>query len=229
MVRRPFKVCVRDTCSDRLEVRFSRRKAFIHVQGHAYLHMPIWIEVEQPECCAIQYPCKFPTDFEGASFEVLRNGEPLQPLPGAAGVIGRCTIPQDMTRPRLPLHLMVRIEQPGVYSARFTERPGKDSRSDWTDIAVEPYSDAQRIAWLETERVKAGRPRFDELVGDIIPSLLALPDDRALAVLLTLVDHPDRVVRQFARISLDLFPEDVQRRMIPASRWNEIHIRMIRL
>src|SRR5579862_3187325 len=37
----PIQVCVRGTCSDRVMVRFSVRKAFIHLVGHAYVHMPV--------------------------------------------------------------------------------------------------------------------------------------------------------------------------------------------
>jgi hypothetical protein len=192
--------------------------------------MPIWIEVEQPECCGIYYPYSiFPLDFGGAHFEVLHNGEPLMPLRPSLRDLGGSVAPQDSPRSRLPLHLMYRFDQPGVYSVRFTARSDKDSQSDWTEIVVEPYSDAQREAWLENEVVKARSASAGELVGDIIPSLLAFPDDAALSVLLTLVDHPDGLVRQFARISLDLFDEDAQRRVIPANRWDHLHIRMFRL
>jgi hypothetical protein len=97
------------------------------------------------------------------------------------------------------------------------------TQSDWTDIVVEPYSDAQRGAWLASEAVKARSASPGELVGDIIPSLLAWPDEQALSVLLTLVDHPDGLVRQFARMSLVLFDEAVQKRVIPESRWRDLH------
>jgi len=226
----PIQVCVHDTCSDRLTARFSLRKAFIHGQGHAYVHMPVWIEVEEPSCCGgIHYPNSFfPFDFEGARFDVLHHGEPMKPLSKSVATLGGLgwrTMPLDTPRSRLPLHLMYRFDEPGVYSVRFTARQDKDCQSDWTDIVVEPYSDSQRTAWLVEEAVKARSASVAELVGDIIPSLLAWPDEAALSVLLTLVDHPDNSVRQFARMSLDLFDEDVQRRLIPPSRWNEIHIR----
>jgi hypothetical protein len=231
----PIQVCVHDACSDRMEVRFSLRKAFIHLQGHAYVHMPVWIEVEQPQCCGIQYPYNmFPLDFGDARFEVFHNGELLKPVStGTSLMMGR-TMPQDTPRSRLPLHLMYRFDEPGVYSVRFAGRgytyPGAIEmavQSDWTDIVLEPYSDAQRYAWLASEALKARSATPGELVGDIIPSLLAWRDEAALSVLLTLVDNPNALVRQFARMSLDLFDEDLQRRVIPASRWDEIHIRQI--
>ena len=68
-----------------------------------------------------------------------------------------------------------------------------------------------------------------ELVGDTIPSLLAWPDEAALSVLPTIVYHHDGLVRQLARMSLNLFDEDVQRRLIPASHRDEIHIRAFTL
>ena len=101
------------------------------------------------------------------------------------------------------------------------------TESDWTDIVVEPYSDAERKAWLEGEAAKARSASAGELVGDIIPSLLAWPDEAALSVLLTLVDHPDSLVREFARMSLDFFGEDIQKRVIPADRWDDLHRRVV--
>ncbi len=56
------------------------------------------------------------------------------------------------------------------------------------------------------------------LHGDIVPSLLAWPGDKARAGLLKLVDHPDNMVRQFTRNSLAAFDTDVLRRVIPPSQ-----------
>jgi hypothetical protein len=126
--------------------------------------------------------------------------------------------------------LIYRFDEPGVYSVRYTGRVYKTpgaievaTQSDWTDIIVEPYSDAQRAAWLKGEAQKARTASAGELVGDIIPSLLAWSDEAALSVLLTLVDHPDGLVRLYARMSLNLFDEDLQRRVIPANRWRDLH------
>ena len=227
----PIQVCVHDACSDRAVVRFSSRKAFIQAVGHAYVHMPVWIEADQP-WTDIRYPYSiFPLNFGGARFEVLLQGRAVRAKPNYGLARVEAHRPRK-TRPpgRLPLHLIYRFDQPGVYSVRYTglsyQYPGAieiATQSDWTDIVVEPYSDAQRGAWLVSEAVKARSASPGELVGDIIPSLLAWPDDQALSVLLTLVDHPDGLVRQFARMSLDLFDDAVQRRMIPESRWHDLH------
>jgi hypothetical protein len=232
----PIQVCVHDACSDRVVVRFSSRKAFIHAVGHVYVHMPVWIEADQP-WTDIRYPYSiFPLNFGGARFEVLYHGEPFAPLRTTIGNGGSTSAPQDSPSGRLPLHLIYRFDQPGMYSVRYTglsyQYPGAieiATQSDWTDIVVEPYSDAERGAWLASEAVKARSASPGELVGEIIPSLLAWPDDQALSVLLTLVDNPDGLVRQFARMSLDLFDEAVQRRVIPESRWHDLHSGVIGL
>jgi hypothetical protein len=230
----PIQVCVRDTCSDRVMLRFSLRKAFLHLQGHAYVHMPVWIQVDQP-WSDIRYPYSiFPLNLGGAEFEVLYKGEPFPQARTAISMCGSTAAPQDSPAGRLPLHLIYRFDQPGTYSVRFTGRsykyPGAieiATQSDWTDIVVEPYSDAQRAGWLASEAAKARSASVGELVGDIIPSLLAWPDDGALSVLLTLVDNPEGLVRELARSALELFDEDVQKRVIPANRWQDLHSRAI--
>jgi hypothetical protein len=220
----PVQVCVHDSCSDRVMVRFSLHKAFLHLVGHAYVHMPVWMEADQPANSEISYPYTvFPLDFGGAKWEVLYKGEPLAPSRSSIGNGNSIAAPRDSPRGRLPLHLIYRFDEPGVYSVRFTASGDKHIQSDWTDILVEPYSAAQRAAWLASEAAKARTATAGELVGDILPSLLAWPDDGALSVLLTMVDNPDGLVREFARMSLSLFDEDVQRRVIPANRWHDLH------
>jgi hypothetical protein len=229
----PIQVCIRDTCSDPVVFQFSVRKAFVRLHGHAYVHMPVWIEVNQP-WGDIEYPYSiFPLDFGESKIEVLHHGETQAPFRSFTNFSHSSTAaPPDSPRGLLPLHLIYRFDEPGVYSVRFTGRgykyPGAievATQSDWIDIVVEPYSDSQRIAWLQGEAAKARSASVGELVGDIIPSLLASPDDAALTVLLTLVDHPDGMVQQYARMALDLFGEDVQKRVIPPNRWRDLHSR----
>jgi len=224
----PIQVCVHDVCSDRVMVRFSLRKAFIRVQGHAYVHMPVWIEVEAPGNYYVSYPHNvLPLDLGGVQFEVFHNGEPVGPAREANSIPQGFALPPDAPRDRLPLHLIYRFDEPGVYSVRFTAGSSEDIQSDWTEITVEPYSDSERLAWLQEQAAKARTAAPGVLVGDIIPSLLAAPDESALAVLLTLVDHPDALVRQFARLSLFLFDEELRRRVIPANRWEDLHRMMV--
>ena len=56
----------------------------------------------------------------------------------------------------------------------------------------------------------------EELAGDILPSLLAYPDEKALVRVVRLIDHPNRMVREFARQSLPAFDDGAIRRAIPA-------------
>ncbi|MDQ6665412.1 MAG: hypothetical protein M3Z23_13590 [Acidobacteriota bacterium] len=148
----PIQVCVREVCSPRVEVRFSTRKAYIRVQGEAYVHMPVWIEADQPASYDIYYPyLPLPWAFGGYRFEVRRNGRLLpQTNPTQFGWTGVTVAPRDSPRSRLPLHLLYRFDQPGAYSVRFS---GAGSESDWTDIVVEPYSDTRRDLWLKAEAV----------------------------------------------------------------------------
>jgi len=126
----------------------------------------------------------------------------------------------------MPIHLLYHFDQPGVYSVRVTgilPDPANPNaqvfQSDWTDITVAPESDAARDQWLQSmaQQVKSA-PR-EALLTDVIPSLLAWPDEKALAILLPLLDLPpgDRTGR-FARSALAGFSDDVLRRLIPPDR-----------
>ncbi len=129
----PIQICAGTIYSQQVVFRFSTRKAWIRVQGQASVHMPVWIEVEQPMGYEIRYPYQvWPWHFGGDSIEVRHNGKALQPLipqpsvPGGiavGGLIGGSVAPQDSPRSRLPLHLLYRFDQPGTYSVRFTYRP----------------------------------------------------------------------------------------------------------
>jgi hypothetical protein len=229
----PIRICVAGVCSDPVTFRFSSHKAYIAVQGTAYVHMPIWIEVDQPMPYDIHYPYQtWPWDFGGYQLEVRRNGQPLPrvgPYVAAGGVgigiVGGTVAPQDSPRSRLPLHLVYRFDQPGTYSVKFTAwRPVPPNfrsqkivcESDWTDIIVEPFSEAQRDRWLQAEAAKAKSATPGQLVGDVIPSLLALPDEKALVLLLPFLDHPNDLVRQFVRQSLSAFDPDLVHRFVRA-------------
>jgi|GEM_PF-871830 len=224
-----IQVCVRAACSDPVPVRFSSHKAYLRVQGTAYVRMPVWIEADLPVPHDIFYPyVTWPWAFGGYQFEVRRDGKPLPPLrpsPLYGGVVGGggTVAPPDSPRSRLPLHLVYRFDQPGVYSVRLTAAMrGASIQSDWTDIDVKPFSEAQRDAWLQAEAARMSAATPGQLVGDIIPSLLAWPDEKALAILLRAVDHPDNLVRQFARQSLSGFDPALLRRTISPERLSEL-------
>ena len=219
----PIQVCVNAVCSSPVDMRFSTHTAFIRVQGTAYVHMPIWVEVQQPEPYPdMYYPCMFwPWDLGSIRFEVRRDGHHLR-VPGVPidththGGLGQGGCPlafrEAPFRSRLPLHLVQQFDEPGVYSVRFTawrytpeHRPKIFSQSKWTDIVVEPFSILERKAWLRFEEQEAESATPAKLIADIIPSILAFRDENAAAVLKQLTKHPNTSVAEFARKSLPQF------------------------
>lgn len=227
----PMQVCLADNCSEPVPIRFSARKAFLRVHGVASVHMPVWIEVEQPAPYGIYYPYQiWPWDFGRHSFEVRRDGkllEPLHPAPSLGGGVGGLGILTPAARwPILPLHLLYRFDLPGTYSVRLTTwrsgQPGGRTeivnQSDWTDIEVGSFSEAKRDAWLKNMAVNIANASSEELLQDYIPSLLAYPDAKALSVLIPLLDYRDDVVPQFARNSLAAFDDALLHQMVPAEK-----------
>ena len=73
----PMRVCVREVCSDPVEVQFSTHKIFLKVEGKAYVHMPVWLEVEHPAPYQFRYPCLlWPWGIVDAFLDVRYNGRP---------------------------------------------------------------------------------------------------------------------------------------------------------
>jgi hypothetical protein len=237
----PIQVCVRGVCGAPVVMQFSTHKAFLRLRGAAAVHMPVWVEIDEPAPYEVKYPCEdSPWSFGGYHFEVRRNGQPLAQAPLPKTTIGQVvSVParggcRAAAEPSaLPLHLLYDFDEPGVYSVRFTATPlvGPISgtticQSDWTDIAVEPYVGSKRDEWLQSmaEKVKSAPP--EALMADVVPSLLAWPDDKALTVLLPLFALPRPAsgsdpmgdAGQFARYGLAAFSDDLLRRIIPPDR-----------
>ena len=213
----PIQVCVRGVCGAPLVMRFSAHKAYLQLHGGAAVHMPVWVDVEAPAPYEFKYPCfHSPGGFQGFELEVRRGAQPLSQTrhPGPPGDCSAAAKPSPM-----PLHLLYHFSQPGTYSVRLTG-PGVRSQafqSDWTDITVGPETEAARDEWLRSMAEKANSASPETLIGEIIPDLLAWPDEKALAVLLPLLELP-APAGQFARSGLDWFPEDLLRRMISPDR-----------
>jgi hypothetical protein len=201
----PFRVCSGDVCSAPVEMRFSSHTAFLSLERPASVHMPVWIHVDAPAPDSVQYPCGYwPWGFGDYEFEVLRDGRSLPPLPKPtnpnAATADKCIGP---TVRSLPLHLFYRFEEPGEYEVRLTAR--KDGailyQSDWTPIQIGPYSPEEREKWLRS--VEATLPKFNwNNLYDVIPSLLAWPDAKALALLLKIIPAETGMCTNFDCIRL---------------------------
>jgi hypothetical protein len=227
----PMRVCVREVCSDPVEARFSTRKIFLKLEGKAYVHMPMWLEIEHPVSQELRHPCiNWPWDVSDAFLDIRHNGRPLMPLAWPTpqgGVVGGfgCTTGGYWKPFRFPLHLFYRLHQPGTYSVKLTTYTGITCESDWTDIVVEPFTAARREGWLRLidERMKRASP--NEVIADILPSLLACPDAKALARVARLVGHSHGVLNLFARQSLAAFDPEAVRQAIPPGSINRLRIR----
>jgi hypothetical protein len=243
----PVQVCVRNVCSEPVMKEFSTHTAFLSATGPLYAGMPLWIEVAAPSPYRFAYPCRTdPWDSHGRQMdsitaaddykmEVRRNGVPLAEAP-APNIGPRGWDPKmgcvsgfgvGGSSARFPLHLLYRIDAAGTYSIRLT--CSRDSKvvmqSAWTDIEVQPFSQPEKDLWLTQmeERIDSAPP--SELVDDIVPSLLASPDESALRVLLPVYSNwlgrgqymnGDIFIAAYLRNSLTAFDPELLRRMVPA-------------
>jgi hypothetical protein len=217
-------VTVRGVRSQPVTVPFGKPKVLLSVAGPAYVHMPVWIALERPyPYYETSYPYSLtPGNFGGGSFEVKYNGAILKPLEThlkdeqmTNGLLNGSVAPAGAPRGRLPLHLQYRFDVPGKYEIRFIGtrmemdpargmQPVQVDESDWTEIAILPYSAAQRRNWIQEQITKMpSSPGL--LVGDALPGLLALPDQLALRATLPELYHPDELVRRYVAASLTMF------------------------
>jgi hypothetical protein len=224
----PIQVCIGAVCSAAVTMQFSAHKAFLTLERPASVHMPVWIDVAAPAPYEISYPCESsPWSFPGYEFEVRRNGQLLAPTPPPARIAasGRCEglAPNG----RLPLHLWYNFDQPARYSVRFTARKGAETlyQSEWTDIAIEPFSEEKRAEWLRPLAAKVKQADAATLTGDVIPSLLAWPDEKALALLLTAIPadaahcvNADCATLGYGKAALAAFDDALLRRAVPRTR-----------
>jgi hypothetical protein len=188
----PLRVCVEAICSAPVRMWFSTRTALLSLERPAYVHMAVWIHVDPPPPHSVSYPCwnglSIPPEYE---FEVRQGGNlvPARPQPSRPLNFGsgdQCAALGG--RSSLPLHLLYRFDQAGKYSVRLTVKKENQIlyRSEWTDIAVEPFSEGIRQAWLDSVDSDT-RTNNRAVVSDAIPSLLAWPDEKALAALLKII------------------------------------------
>jgi len=128
---------------------------------------------------------------------------------------------------RFPLHLAYRIDAAGTYSIRLTCT--RDSKvvmqSAWTDIEVQPSSQPKKEAWLAGMEQRIKSSPLSGLLDDIVPSLLASPDESALRTLLPVYSHwlqrghymnAEIFIAGYLRSSLAAFAPELLRRIVPA-------------
>jgi hypothetical protein len=202
-------------------------KMTILLDRPAYTDMPVWLKVEfRSELWGgIRYPSLLgPAGFGCNQVEVRRDGKLLTRLPGSNWNRGQMnfsgppcgtyvTTPRGFEN-RLPLHLLYRFDEPGAYEVRFTSRDMEfdvtaskiQFQSEWTPIEVLPANHYQRAQWLEDVRSKHPMDSA-ELLSDVLPSVLGLPDEASLDIVRSYLDHPDENVRRFAENGLYYWPE----------------------
>lgn len=239
----PIEVCVGAICSNAVTVEFTSQDILLRVEGKAYFRMPLWIQVEIPMNVNFSYPFDFCLwDFGGYDFEIRRNGQPLtaasKPECRAHKLSARFFLSGSS---RLPLHLIHPLDAPGTYEVRLSgplltpdlAKVARIGRSDWIQITVLPHSDADRDEWLHDIGEKAAKIGGRQ-PGDLIASLLAWPDERALATLLRFLpppipsgwkfgfNGPSLLIRCIAPDVLAAFPEAVIRKYVSDARLKEL-------
>lgn len=198
-------------------------KMTIRLDRSAYTDMPVWLKVEfRSELWGgIRYPSLLGAAGFGCNqVEVRRDGKLLERLPGSVWNRGQMDFsgfpcggygppaPRGFGN-RLPLHLLYRFDEPGTYEVRFTSRDMELDvaaskilfQTEWTPIEILPGNHYQRTQWLEGLR---NRHPMDaaELLADVLPSVLGLPDEASLEIVKSYLNHPDENVRRFAENGL---------------------------
>jgi hypothetical protein len=193
----------------------------------AYINGPVWIHIQalQPAPYGdVQYPVGTAPDYFGCQdVEVRRDGTmlPRIPLPPSATSSGGGLMCGSIGLPgheighknRLPLHLKYRFDKLGVYEVRYTRWPGMPrttstapvTQTAWTRIEIQPQQ-----PW------RPSPPPQDpaEALSDYLPGILGFPDDAHLYLVTDYLYHPSDIVRQYASLGLNYWPEaEINRRL----------------
>ena len=182
-------------------------KLGVQAQGRA--GMPVWLDVKIPNR-TVQFPVKMGPQRWGCHFvEVWRDGEllPRRPLAedvvigngiGPCGVLGLSGVPTKTNR--LPLHLLYRFDQAGVYTVRYTLRADERTavvivESVRMNFRLDAADSEFRRQWLDSLMAGAAV----ELVTDYLPTIGGYSDQRTRELLGRFVDHENQLVRYMAR------------------------------
>jgi hypothetical protein len=201
-------------------VRLGLETTTLSVEGEARVAAPLWIHIEAPFgwSSLVQYPVGArPNDFGCNELELRRNGVALPRIalrPPSGGIAGGGLMCGNigieggpLHTGRLPLHLLYRFTEAGVYEVRYTRR-GMDPRdpskiqlqSEWTPIQVLPRAPGPRVA-----RPAPTAPA--ELLSDYLPGLLGFSDPAALDAVVACLYHPNYTVRTYASAALAYWPQ----------------------
>lgn len=215
-----LRVVFQNRSSARVMMPVAIEQPKVSVAGVARVGAPIWVQVDMPYGWAdVVYPVSSaPADFGCNALEVRRrNGVLLLPRvvehrvgayigPGNGCGNDLASGGVHMAKQgRLPLHVQYRLEQPGQYEVRYTrvhsifDPAQRQLQSEWTAFEVLPAA---------APRNTLSTPDPAELVGDLLPNLLATPNAANLATLLRYVDHPNDAVRNYASQALVYWPRD---------------------
>jgi hypothetical protein len=202
----------------------SVQKFQILVSSPAYARLPIWIDANLNFPLEARYPYhEDPGDFGPNRLEVKRDNKMLDRLPFKPwvvldGPLNGSMAPVGSPKNRLPLHLQYALDNPGIYSVRWTVvRHGVEggritetivAQSDWVDFQVRQSTSEQRKDWFE-KRLESVPGDAGAFVGDFLPSILAnAPDIRTLNLILEQMYSTDRLIRGSSFGSLRFFRDE---------------------
>jgi hypothetical protein len=210
----------------------------VALDGPAYTDMPVWLKIDLPYefVGAVRYPFVLgPAGFGCNEVEVQRNGQMLPLLPGSNwtryGIVGGGNIcgsyspAGDTQADHLPLHLLYRLDVPGIYEVRYTlhsmpvgttaPQTAFRARSEWTPIEVLASKPGERSEWLRSLRDHAPSDAA-ELLTNTLPSLLGVSDDASFDILAGYLYHPNNSVQRYALDGLSYWPEEYTLRKLQA-------------
>jgi len=197
-------------------------EASVALEAPARVGLPVWLKISTRN--EIRYPFYTVPDWHTCyDVEVRKDGRPLsrfQPPPTAiaqiivfaGNICGGLYLPGKLQHPgSIPLHVMYRFDQPGVYEVRYVERmpwgePNAPNLvSPWTRIEIQTGTPADRAQWLAEISSHAPSDATGLLTG-YLPDILGVPDDRSLQLLTPYLNYPDAMVRQYVSYALSYWP-----------------------
>ena len=225
-----LRVVHRGRSSAPITVNLGAGRPEISLDAPAYTGMPVWIRVAMPFGFGeIAYPPGLhPAAFYCYEIEVRHHGVLMQPLPNAekkatmpgvysGGPCGVLGLPGERKHEgRLPIHLLYRFHQSGTYEVRLTRvdnlfRPEKTlTTSEWTAIEILAAPPNHRAKWL-VEMSRQPPSDVVNLLEDWLPSILGVPDEASLELILPYLYHPESLARGFTALGLGYWPKAEQK------------------